>query len=389
MSDDEADPELLELLRKSLGLSIANSSAPPETGVLSSAEHIYNNSIDVALDMAGTKAAASRIHANMRERHYSTQSWSEHELHPKTRDETTINFLFTMDLLNFSFWSEKECDDVGRFSIEFKGKQWTGYWSLVAALQRALEEGLFITSPSYWHREAGYSDDVLRHVFRSATPEQMPMLNKRIAVLREAADVLFEHFDMRVLNLVQRANHSAAGLVNLLSEHFPSFRDEFRFEGRKVRLLKRAQIFVADLWACFNGQCYGQFDDIDKITMFAGMDLFPYRSPPALMLTSRLDYRIPQILHALGALMYSPSLERAVRKRQPIKSGSTWEIEIRGCSIWTVELIRREIVKLDPEMPVNAILIDFFLYDTITELKRSGDESLDVIPHHRTRSIWY
>jgi hypothetical protein len=107
------------------------------------------------------------------------------------------------------------------------------------------------------------------------------------------------------------------------------------------------------------------------------------------MLTSRLDYRIPQILHALGALMYSPSLERAVRKRQPIKSGSTWEIEIRGCSIWTVELIRREIVKLDPEMPVNAILIDFFLYDTITELKRSGDESLDVIPHHRTRSIWY
>lgn len=35
---------------------------------------------------------------------------------------------------------------------------------------------------------------------------------------------------------------------------------------------------------------------------------------------------------------------------------------------------------------VNAILIDFFLYDTMKELEAKGAES---IPHHRTRSIWY
>jgi hypothetical protein len=27
---------------------------------------------------------------------------------------------------------------------------------------------------------------------------------------------------------------------------------------------------VADLWACFDGESYGEFHDIDKITMFAG-----------------------------------------------------------------------------------------------------------------------
>jgi hypothetical protein len=37
-----------------------------------------------------------------------------------------------------------------------------------------------------------------------------------------------------------------------------------------VRFLKRAQIFVADLWAAFDGEGYGEFNDIDKITMFAG-----------------------------------------------------------------------------------------------------------------------
>jgi hypothetical protein len=58
--------------------------------------------------------------------------------------------------------------------------------------------------------------------------------------------------------------------VNLLADYFPSFRDETKFEGRRVRFLKRAQIFTADLWAAFDAQGYGEFDDIDKITMFAG-----------------------------------------------------------------------------------------------------------------------
>jgi len=64
---------------------------------------------------------------------------------------------------------------------------------------------------------------------------------------------------------------SAAGLVNLLAERFPCFRDEVTFQRKQVRFLKRAQIFVADLWAAFEGEGYGEFGDIDKITMFAGI----------------------------------------------------------------------------------------------------------------------
>jgi hypothetical protein len=48
--------------------------------------------------------------------------------------------------------------------------------------------------------------------------------------------------------------------------------------------------------------------------------------------------------------------------------------------------MRREIVKRDPDTHVNAILIDFFLYDTMKELEAEGKEAF---PHHRTRSIWY
>ena len=79
-----------------------------------------------------------------------------------------------------------------------------------------------------------------------------------------------QSYNSSILTLVETANQSAVSLVNLLARDFSCFRDECRFEGQKVRLLKRAQIFVADLWAAFNSEGYGKFGDIDKLTMFAG-----------------------------------------------------------------------------------------------------------------------
>lgn len=86
-----------------------------------------------------------------------------------------------------------------------------------------------------------------------------------------------QQFDSSFTNCIYDANHSAAALVNLLAENFPCFRDEAVFEGRRVRFYKRSQILVADLWACFEGEGYGDFYDIDKITMFAGQ--YNTRSP--------------------------------------------------------------------------------------------------------------
>lgn len=80
-------------------------------------------------------------------------------------------------------------------------------------------------------------------------------------------------FDGSFLTCIHDANGSAAALVNLIVEHFPSFRDEAKFEGKTVRFYKRAQILVADLWACFEGQGFGKFHDIDSITMFAGIQV--------------------------------------------------------------------------------------------------------------------
>ncbi|KAK5456117.1 hypothetical protein LTS15_005436 [Exophiala xenobiotica] len=368
MSDDEADPELLAL-RQSLGLGPGTSTAPPSTGVLKSAQSICDNAIDVAISSGGTKAAAETIWGLMQAKQYSTETWSAHELHPKTKDEATVNFIFTMNLLNFSFWSELSPEE--RFTVEYRGQRWTGYWSLVAALQRALDEGYPITTPSFWTDLESCPDTVLHHVFRSATPEPIPLLSQRISILREASAVLHDSFDSRPLNLINRAENSASHLVNLLVQYFPNFRDTATFHGREVRLYKRAQILAADLWACFNGSSYGSFDDIDTLTMFA-------------------DYRIPQMLQGLHCLWYSPRLESRIARLEQFAPGEDMEVEIRGCSIWCVELLRREIERRHPEAKgkVNAVLIDFFLYDTCKEMEKRG-QCEDMLPHHRTRSIFY
>lgn len=126
------------------------------------------------------------------------------------------------------------------------------------------------------------------------------------------ANIYLQKYQSSFAECIEAAACSAAALVNILAADFPCFNDVVQYENRKsVRLLKRAQICVADLWAAFDGQSFGEFHDIDKISMFA-------------------DYRVPQILNSLGCLWYSPALETAIRKKQLIESGHRWEIQLRG-----------------------------------------------------------
>lgn len=187
MSDDEPDLDILALLRQRFGIGVAPT-GPPETKVLSHAQFIYDNSTDVALDMRSTKAAAQLILQEMQKRAYSTKTWSAQPLHPQAKDESTVNFIFTLDLLNFSFWSEKTEED--RFAVVYQGKRWTGYSSLVALLQRALEQGIPITSPDFWVDGERCTDEVLRTVFGSGTGEEIPMFEERVRCLRDAGRIL-------------------------------------------------------------------------------------------------------------------------------------------------------------------------------------------------------
>jgi len=77
----------------------------------------------------------------------------------------------------------------------------------------------------------------------------------------------------------------------------------------------------------------------------------------------------------LGVLKYSPPLDGRIRRQEPLEVGHSWEVQLRGCSIWAVELMRRQIASDHPEAEgaVHAVLLDFLLYDLAKENEAASE----------------
>lgn len=101
--------------------------------------------------------------------------------------------IFVIDTLNFCFWNEHPSNPP--FTIQYHGKNYTGYYSLCAAINRAIEvissyiylllvkNGVPILSPQFF---ANISKVQLEEIFKSETPTPIPLFEKRLEVLHEA-----------------------------------------------------------------------------------------------------------------------------------------------------------------------------------------------------------
>ncbi|KAF8442990.1 hypothetical protein L210DRAFT_3445705 [Boletus edulis BED1] len=373
--------------------------------VVPSCEYALAETNIVQISGDGARKAAEYISRRMLAESYTPRTWRTQPLHicspelysasdPLTKK--CLDWIFLVSSLNFSFWSDKE-GSGGRYGVEWR-TGWdtetravhTGYRSLLAALNRALEENIPITDPAFYASEVLCPDAVIEYVFRAApeSQEQLPLLKERIAIMREVGTNLCNNFGgsyTGFLDVFQKSRHgrgTALELVQAVTDTFPCFRDERSIGGHRVFFWKRAQILVAETWAAFF-----------PADPSAPHPLFPHGTSS---LTMFADYRVPQILHHLGILVYPLSLVEKLRNGEDIPLGSDEEISLRAASIVSVERIRDEILRLRRSSceEVNSVLIDFYLWDLAKRIE-SGKErieefdSVDILPAHRTRSIWY
>ncbi|XP_030065953.1 queuosine 5'-phosphate N-glycosylase/hydrolase isoform X1 [Microcaecilia unicolor] len=335
--------------------------SPRESG-----KFIAENCQDVFIDPEGVRKVAEMLVDKVGNKEITLAGWkSLHELNPQAVDEDAVNWVFVADTLNFSFWSETEDH---KCLVKYKGETYSGYWALCAALNRALDEGIPITKASYY---ATITLDQLKHVLHSDTEVPMPLIDERLRVLREAGNILLEKFGGSYLNCIKKCEKSAQKLLQLVVKNFPSYRDEAVFLGKQVAFYKRAQILVADTWCVLEGKGDGCFNDISTVTMFA-------------------DYRIPQALVQLGAMRYSEELMKKLKEGEMFQYRDQQEVEIRGCSIWCVELVCKQLTALLEKKGwkneiVNPVLLDHYLWD----YARDHRKSLKKIPFHRVRCIYY
>ncbi|KAL7060703.1 hypothetical protein AAHC03_09220 [Spirometra sp. Aus1] len=296
-------------------------------------------------------------------------SWTDIAMHPKAMDVSTVRWIFLVDSLNFSFWTEGV-----KYVVSFRGEAHTGYMALCAAVNRALEEGIDLLDANVL---ASLTLEKTKHIFRSDTSAEIPLLETRHKIMLSHAETLLKKYNGCFSNCLTSCNGSAADLLALVTRDFPSFDDRAVFKGQPVTLWKRAQILVADLWLAFKGQSFGHFKDIDSLTAFA-------------------DYRVPQVLAYFGVLEYDSELRQRLDEHELLESGSPLEVEIRGTCLHAVELLTSETKRLlaasgdtattTTTTICNSILADNFLWLYRRQFAKEVELQM---PMHRTRCIYY
>lgn len=320
--------------------------------------------------------SANRLQINEARRIFQ-HKWDD-DLHldmTASGDAVMVQYLLVLDALNFCFWPEAGLE----------------YEHLARGLKDSVQEDGTVLEAS---RLAEADGPAVQRLLRRLQP--LPLQEERASLLREIGTGLQRHWGGHAVQMVAAAQGSAVTLVNAVLKSFPGFRDFALYRGRQVWLLKRAQIFVGDLWGAFGGRGCGAFHDIGDLTAFA-------------------DYRIPVVLRQMGILNYSPELARLVDSHTPLAAGTDEEIELRACTVVSVEEIRKALQErfeeessdgsiggdvqtskyegaskydsreAQPEaLPqINSVAVDWWLWE-MGEKHRDGPDA-----HHRTITTFY
>lgn len=323
-----------------------------------SAEYIALHATEVKIKPDGLKKLGDLICTEIQSGRLSPSNFSQVEHHPKSEDPWVLDWILVVDTLNYCFWHVE--NEIG-WRVEGN----SGYFALCAAINRAIKINPQFLDPKYY---STITTDELSKILKGETGVEIPLLADRVKCLHEVGNVLLEKYSGSFEKMVQEANGSAEKLLHLIVNNFKCFRDEAEYKGQKVSFYKRAQILVGDIWACFENKGIGFFKDIDKITMFA-------------------DYRVPQALVYLDCLEYSDSLLKKLSENILLQNGEQEEVEIRGCSIHSVELLKDIISQKLTKHNVNSVLIDHFLWDY--RRKHAKEIELKKIPFHKTFCIYY
>ncbi|XP_051140951.1 uncharacterized protein LOC127258222 [Andrographis paniculata] len=289
----------------------------------------------VAVDSSGVEAVADKMKDSI-----PKVEWNFEGIHYFDNGPLTVQYLFVLDAMNFCFWPDEELS----------------YDHLAMGLKEALLKDRSAFDADRLQKYTGYD---LRNMLN--WPRPLPLEEERVRLMHEVGFELERSFDGKASKLVESSEKSAPKLVALIASHFPGFRDHTIYKGRQIFLYKRAQIFAADLWGAFKGQGYGEFKDIESLTMFA-------------------DYIVPAVLQQLGVLKYSPSLQNMINADSEMHSGSDEEVELRACSVHAVEEIR-DLIQRKTGKQVLSVELDLWLW--------AFGIQCSSLKHHHTLSIYY
>jgi hypothetical protein len=280
--------------------------------------------------------------------------WPDDDLDPahlfEGDESETLAFVITLDAINFG---------SGWFPVMRKRPQMSGYQTVASACREFFEakghvrgEDLRSMTPEAMAGLLG--QDVTE-------PEVAELMGLYARAWRELGDWLAAEHEDRFETFVERANHSAAQLVNSLTI-MPLYRDVVSYGELEVPFYKRAQITVADLHRAFGDGRFGRFDDLSELTLFA-------------------DNLVPHVLRCGGVMVYDSALSDRIDSGMLLTLGSPEEVEIRAVALEAVERIVSALAQLGRSTSAHAL--DGLLWNA------GQAAAIKARPRHRTRTTYY
>ncbi len=248
-----------------------------------------------------------------------------------------------------------------KFQIDYAGEHQSDSEAMFACLKRAMDQGIPVLDGKFL---AKITRADMEKIF--AGNIEMPMLDEKTQLLRDAGAVLAAKYDGRYYNFIRscppRLYDNGKGLVERLAAEFPRYNDVSQYDGHEIKFYKLTQLGYWQIYAGLGPGGAFKLEDPQKMTAFA-------------------DYIVPVALRVMGITSYSPELEHAINTYQLIPRDSRQEIEIRAHCLYATALLADEINKLRPpdqQVIIPQIDARFWThYHTTTW------------PHHLTRTIMY
>jgi hypothetical protein len=188
----------------------------------------------------------------------------------------------------------------------------------------------------------------------------LQLLTERAQRLDEVASALVDRWGASARAIIEEADWNAPGVVDLLVETVPGFRDRAETVIGTVAFDKLAHLCAAMM---------GTRSD----RPLQGLETFPVYP----------DYMLPKALRHHGVLRYEAALAGAVDTRQLIDAGSNWEVGIRWATVYAAERLAEALGDLGNRIPIPSL--DYALWhDAVL-----GPDADRMGEHHRTVTLAY
>lgn len=186
---------------------------------------------------------------------------------------------------------------------------------------------------------------------------EIPLIKERLKIVKEISVIVNEKMNGNFYQYIKNITNDN-DLFSVIINYFPSFKDERIYNGHRIYFYKLAQLLTSEIL------------HIREIKEEIKVD--------CSHLVGCADYKIPQVLRALGILSYDDELSNIIDNNKEIEENSEYETEIRANMIFVICKIGKLL-----NNKYDYIDINDYLY------MQKNNKKLFLQPYHLTRNTNY